>query len=160
MMFLIILQNSQKNNSTGVSFLQIAGLVHNFIKKGLRHSCFAMNFVKFLRINWRLLMILKTNKKVYLLMFFQYVKVYIFWKFTQYTIHWDNANVKNVPSDKIYFTKNAVLLLIWNSYMNWSARSISFKVCVGFSIFDLVPFLFKFIFLFKKKQGFSEFKMS
>ena len=102
MMFLKILQNSQKNNSTGISFLQIAGLVHNFIKKGLQHSCFAMNFAKFLRINWSLLTILKTNKKVYVLMFFQYVKVYIFWKFTQYTIHWDKVNVKNVPSDKIY----------------------------------------------------------
>ena len=41
-----------------------------------------------------------------------------------------------------------VLLSIHNSYVRWSARFISLKLCVGFSIFDSVLFLWKFIFLF------------
>ena len=43
-----------------------------------------------------------------------------------------------------------VLLLIWHSYMSWSTRFVSLKLGLGFSIFDSVPFLLKFIFLFNK----------
>ena len=50
-----------------------------------------------------------------------------------------------------------VLLLIRDSYMSWSTRFISLKVCVGFSIFDSVSFLLKFIFLFKKKHELFDF---
>ena len=38
----------------------------------------------------------------------------------------------------------AVLLLICNSYMSWSTRFVSLKLCVGFSMFDYVSFLLKF----------------
>ena len=37
-----------------------------------------------------------------------------------------------------------VLLLICDSYMNWSTGFVSLKLCVGFSIFDSVSFLLKF----------------
>ena len=81
--------------------------------------------------------------------------IYIFWKFIQYTMHWDKKN----PSEKMTVTKNApfffpelqlitVLLSIHNSYVRWSARFISLKLCVGFSIFDSVLFLLKLVFLF------------
>ena len=35
-------------------------------------------------------MILETNKKAYEVMFFWYVKVYIFWKFIQYFLYIDS----------------------------------------------------------------------
>ena len=64
-------------------------------------------------------------------------------------------------SDKIDDTKNAVFFLLQapthhsftfncDSYMSWSTRFVSLKPCVGFSIFDFISFLLKFIFLFKK----------
>ena len=75
--------------------------------------------------------------------------------------------LKKFSFDKINITKNAlfflfsfsfffflklqlitVLLLICDSYMSWSARFVSLKLCVVFSIFDSVSFLLKFIFLF------------
>ena len=83
----------------------------------------------------------KTSSKIVWSNIFWYVKVFIFWKFIQYTI----------PSDKVNSTKNTlfffrelqlvtVLLLIRNSYMSWSTRFISLKVCVGFRF--SIPFLF------------------
>ena len=51
-----------------------------------------------------------------------------------------------------------VLLLICDSYMSWSTRLASLKLCVGFSIFDSVSFLLKFIFLFGKMHGFFDFQ--
>ena len=42
-----------------------------------------------------------------------------------------------------------VLFLICDSYMSWSTRFLSIKLCIGFSIFDSVSFLLKFKFLFK-----------
>ena len=51
-----------------------------------------------------------------------------------------------------------VLLLICASYMSWSTRFVSLKLCVGFSIFDFAWFLLKFIFLFSKMHGLFDFK--
>ena len=39
-----------------------------------------------------------------------------------------------------------VLLIIRDSYMSWSKRFMSLKLCVGFSIFDSVSFLLSFTF--------------
>ena len=52
------------------------------------------------------------------------------------------------------------LLLIRDSYMSWSTRFVSLKLCVGFSILDSISFLLKFIFLFNKKHGIFDFKTS
>ena len=41
-----------------------------------------------------------------------------------------------------------VLHLICDSYISWSTRFVSVELCVGFSIFDSILFLLKFIFLF------------
>ena len=97
--------------------------------------------------------------------FFWYVKVCIFWKCIQYTIYWDKTQMlKKFPSDKMKGTKNRelqliiVLLLICDSYMSWSTRFVSPKLCLGFSIFDSFSFLLKIIFLFNKMHGFFEFK--
>ena len=126
-----------------------------------------------LRIHWRFSPILKTSNKSVWSNVFKSVKVYIFWKFIQYTTHWDKTQMlKRFPSDKINFTKNAlfflfhklqfitVLLLIRNFYTSWSTWFISLKLCVGFSIFDSVSLLWNFIFLFNKKYGLFEFKTS
>ena len=103
---------------------------------------------------------------------FWYVKVCIFWKCVQYTIHWDKAQMlKKFPSDKINGTKMpsfffrelqliTVLLLICDSYMSRSTRFVSLKLCMGFPIFNSVPFLLKFIFLFNKMHELLGFKTS
>ena len=62
-----------------------------------------------LRIHWRLSTILKTSNKSVWSNVFWYVKVYIFWKFIQYTIHWDKTQMlKKFPSDKINVRRNAL----------------------------------------------------
>ena len=106
----------------------------------------------------------KSNKRKWSNVFW-YVKVYIFWKFIQYTIHWDKTQkLKKFHSDKINDTKNALfffrkiqlvtgLLSFRNSYTSWSTWFISLKLCVGFSIFESVLFLLNFTFLFNKKHG-------
>ena len=114
-------------------------------------------FVLFLRIHRRLSTILKTsNKKVWSNVFW-YVKLWIFWKCIQYTIHWGKAHMlEKFPSDKIKGTTNAfftVLLLICDSYMSWSTRFVPLKLCVEFFIFDSVSFSLKFILLFNKMHG-------
>ena len=53
-----------------------------------------------------------------------------------------------------------VLLLICNSYMSCSTRFVSLKLYVGFSIFNFVLFLLKFIFMFNKMHGIFDFKTS
>ena len=133
-----------------------------------------------LRIHWRLSTILKINKKVYkvinkdigILNNFWSVKVNIFWKFIQYAIHWDKTQMLvKVSSDKMNGTKMPqffyrklqlviVLLLIHDSYMSWVARFVYSKLSMGFSIFDSVLFLLKFIFFFNKRYGLFDFKMS
>ena len=51
---------------------------------------------------------LKTTTEVYEIMFFWCVKVCIFWKCIQYTIHWAKTQVlRKFPWGKINGTKNA-----------------------------------------------------
>ena len=99
------------------------------------------------------------------------VKVCILWKFIQYTVHWDKTHVlKKISFGKKNVTKNAipssfcdlqiiiVLLLICHSYISWSTRLVSLKLCVGFSIFDCVAFLLKLIFFSTKCMDSSTLK--
>ena len=96
----------------------------------------------------------KTSKKGVWSNDFWYVKVYIFWKLMQYTIHWDKTQtLKKFPSDKINVAKTAlfffrelqlitVLLLIRTSYTSWSTRFIFLRLCLGLS-----HFRFRFVFI-------------
>ena len=60
--------------------------------------CLSLNLYS-LRIHWRLV--------------FWYVKVYVFWKFIQYTIHWDKTQIfKKILLDKINVTKIALIFLL------------------------------------------------
>ena len=65
-----------------------------------------------------------------------------------------------MPAGYIELQLITVLLLIYDSYMNWSTSFVSLELCVGFSIFDSVSFLLKFIFLFSKMHGFFDSKTS
>ena len=51
------------------------------------------------------------------------------------------------------------LLSICDFCMSWSTRFASLKLWVGFSIFDSVLFLLKFMFLFYKMHGLFDFKI-
>ena len=65
-----------------------------------------------LRIHRRLLTYLKTSYKSVWSNVFWYVKVYIFWKLIQYTIHYDKIQIlKKFPSDKVNTTKNALFFI-------------------------------------------------
>ena len=88
-------------------------------------------------------------------MFFWYVKVPIFGKCIHYTIHWHKTQIlkKIIFGQNKWYNKCLLfffrvlqlvtdLLLICDSYMSWSTRFVSLKLCVEFSIFDSVPFLF------------------
>ena len=125
--------------------------------------------MKGLRIHWKLLAILKRSKvfeemdtlkafhdfKTYYRSawsnVFWYVKVYIFWKFIEYT----NAKKIFFGPNKRYkkyilfsFASSAVLLLICISYTSWSTWFNSLKLCEEFSIFDSVSILSKFVCFF------------
>ena len=92
-----------------------------------------------------------------------YVKVCIFWKCIQYAIHSDKTQMlKKFPWDKIsgaekcsFFSfassnSSRLLLSICDSYMSWSTSFDSPNLCSGFSIFNSISLLLKFIFLFTK----------
>ena len=125
-----------------------------------------------LKIHWMLSMVLRTSKKSVRSNVFWYVKACILLKSIQYIIHWDKTQISKIFSlDKINDTKDAlffflelqittVLLLICDSYMSWSTRFLSLKLCVGFSLFDSVSFLLNFIYLFNKMYGLFDFKTS
>ena len=62
--------------------------------------------------HWRLSTILKSSNKSVWSNDFWFVKVCIFWKCIQYTIHWDKIQIlKKFPSDKINSIKNALFFL-------------------------------------------------
>ena len=122
----------------------------------LSNICF---YISRVRIHWKLFTILKRSNKSVWSNVFWYVKVCIFWKCIQYTIHWDKTQMlKKIPSDKINGTKNALFFLsrapthhsfTFNLRFLYELKHklrLSKTVCGGFSIFDSVSFLLKFFF--------------
>ena len=114
----------------------------------------------FLRTHRRLSTILKTSNESAGGNIFWYVKVCIFWKCIQYTIHWDkkisfgqNQRYKKCPLFSFVSSSQ-----FHHSFMSWITIFVSLKVCDGFSIFDSVLFLLKFIFLLSKINGLFDFK--
>ena len=125
-----------------------------------------------LRIHWRLSTILKTSIKSVWSNVFWHVKVYIFSKFVQYTIHWDKTQMlKKFPSDKIDVTKNALSFIsrapthhrfISNSQF---LCELTPKVYISETECEIFRFQFRIIFikvyfLFHKKHGHSGLKLS
>ena len=86
--------------------------------------------LNYLRIHWRLSMILNITKKMYEICVFWCAKKYIFWKCVQYTIHSDKTNIKKISSGENKRYKKCsflfgkvqlirVLLLTCNDFMSW-----------------------------------------
>ena len=144
------------------------------VMKDARYVNKLLNFSTFLnlKMHWRLSTILETSNKSVWSDVFWYVKVCIFWKCIQYSIHWDktqilkkilfglNKRYKKCPLFLSRALTHYSFIFIYDSYMNWSTKFISLKLCVGFSIFYFVSFSLKFIFLFNKMHGLFDFKMS
>ena len=107
-----------------------------------------------LRIHWRLLTTLKTSNKGAWSYVFWYVKVCIFWKYIQYTRHWDKTQIlKNVPSDRINCTKNTVSFLSrapthYNFTFNlWFLYELKHKVRLFKTMCGIFHFRFRFLFV-------------
>ena len=83
----------------------------------------------------------------------------------QCTKYWDKTQMlRKFPLDKISGTKNALLFLLraashhsfnfnFRFLLCWSTRFVFLNLCVGFSIFDSVSFLLKFIFRSTKSMA-------
>ena len=124
-----------------------------------------------LRIHWRRSTTLKTSKKLYKIMILT-CNIILYFESVFNTLYIEKKQMlQKFSSDKINRTENAlfffhdlqfitVLLLICDSYMSWSTRFVSVKLCLGFSIFDSVSFLLKLIFLFNKMHGLFDFGKS
>ena len=83
-----------------------------------------------------------------------YVKVYIFRKCIQYTIHWGKTQIlKKFPSDKINGTKNALFFLLrapTHHSLTFNLRflfELHHKVCLSKTVCGIFCFQFRFIFI-------------
>ena len=148
-----ISNNSQEDTCARVSF---------FIKNETLAQVFSYELWEIFKDTLKAFDDFKNKQKSVRSNVFWYVKVCVFWKCIQYTIHWDKTQMlKKIPSDKINGTKNilfffrklqliTVLLLICDSYTSWSTSFVSLKLCVGFFIFNF--FLFSKVYIsFNKK---------
>ena len=101
-----------------------------------------------LRIHWKLSTILKTSSKSVWSNVLWYKKIYIFWKFIQYSIHWNKTQMlKKIPSDKINVTKNALffsreLQLITD--LLWIRSSYTGMVHISKTVCGIFHFRFHF----------------
>ena len=90
---------------------------------------------------------------------FWYVKVCIFWKCIQYTMHWSKTQMlKKFPSEKINGTKNAILFSLASSKSSQFYFNLRFLHELSHKA-RFVSFLLNFIFLFNKVHGLFGFKM-
>ena len=85
-------------------------------------------------------------------MFFSYLKVYIFWRFIQYIIHWDKTNFRDVK-------------LISSTFNSQFLYELQHKVRLSKGVFGIFHFRFRFVFIkvyvfFNKKHGLFDFKSS
>ena len=108
----------------------------------------------------------KKKKKSVWSTVFWHVKVWIFRKYIQYTMHWvkvqifkkislTKSTIQKIPS---FFFRElqliTVLLLICDSYMSCSTRFVSLKLRVGFSIFHF-HFGFIKVYIFAQQNAWT-----
>ena len=112
------------------------------------------SLAKSLQIHWRLSTILETSNKSVWSNVFWYVKVCIFWKCIQYTIHWDKTQIlKKFPSDKINGTKNALFFLSrapTHHSFTFNLRflyELKHKVRLSKTVCGIFHFWFRFVFI-------------
>ena len=118
----------------------------------LRH--FSILTITVLRIHWKLSTILKTSNKIIWSNVFWYVKVCVFWKCIQYTIHWNKTQMlKRFPSDKINGTKNALFFLSRApthhsfTFNLWFLYELKHKVRLSKTMCGIFHFRFRFVFI-------------
>ena len=106
-----------------------------------------------LRNNWSFLTIKNKQKSAWSNVFW-YIKVCLFWKCIQCTIHWDTMQMsKNFPSDKINGTKNATFILSRApihhifTFNLWFLHELNYKVCLSKTAFGIFQFPFHFVFI-------------
>ena len=94
-----------------------------------------------------------TQKRVWSDVFW-YVKVCIFWKCIQYTIHWDKTQIlKKFTSDKIVGTKNAHIFFSWAPTHHSFTFGLRFlhelkhKVRLSKSLCGIFHFRLRFVFI-------------
>ena len=111
-------------------------------------------FINSLRIHCSFSTILKTNNKSVWSYVFWYVKVYVFWKFIQYTIHGDKTQIlKKFPSDKINSTKNALIFLSRAPTLHSFTFNLRFlnelkhKIRLSETVCGIFHFRFRFVFV-------------
>ena len=79
---------------------------------------------------------------------FWHVNVYIFWKFVEYTLHWDKKQIsKNISlgQNTLFFFRVIQLTRVYtfnlrDSYMSWNTRFVTVKLFVRFPF--SIPFRF------------------
>ena len=105
-----------------------------------------------LRTLWKLLTILKTSNKSVWSNIFLYVKVYIFCKCIQYTIHWDKTQMLKKTS-KINGTKNALFFLSraqTHHTFTFNLRflyELNYKVRLSENVCGIFHYRFRFVFI-------------
>ena len=86
-------------------------------------------------------------------MFFWYVRICIFWKLIQYTIHWDKIQIlKKFPSGKISVTKNILFFFVNfnSSQIYFNSRflyELKHKVCLSKNVCGIFHFWFCVVFI-------------
>ena len=107
-----------------------------------------------LRIHWRLSTILESSNKSVWSNVFWSVKVCIFWKCVQYTIHWEKTQIlKKFPLNKINGTKNALFFLSWaTTHHNFTFNlqflyELKHKIFLSKSVCGIFLFRFRFVFI-------------
>ena len=115
--------------------------------------------IKWLRIHWRLSMILKANKKVYEVMFLICKSMYILEVCSIHCTLRQNADVKNISFGQNKRHKNAlfffheffsfsfITVFFCDSYMSWSTRFIHLTVSGIFHFQFRLVFVKVFIFV-------------
>ena len=106
-----------------------------------------------LSVHWRLSILITSKKSVWSNVFW-YVKVYIFWKCIQYTIHWaESQMLKKFLLDKINGTKNA-LFFLWRAPTHHSFTfnllflcELKHKVRLSKTVCGILHFWFHFVFI-------------
>ena len=84
---------------------------------------------------------------------FWYVKVWIFWRCIQYTIHWDKTQMlKQIPSDKINGTKNDLFFSWAPTHHSFTSNlrflhELKHKVRLSKTICGVFHFWFRFVFI-------------
>ena len=109
---------------------------------------------KNLRIHWKLSTILKTSNKSVWSNAFLYVKMHMFWKFIQYSIHWDKVQMtKKFPLNKTNVTKNAPFFLSRApthhsfAFNSWFLYELKRKVHISKTVYGIFHFRFRLFFI-------------